>query len=255
MKRIWSKDETILALYLYYQIPFGKIHSTNSEIIKLANLIGRTPSAVCMKMCNLARFDKTLANRKVNGLKNGSKMDEYIWTEFEGRIGTLVAESNKILNYYLSDSEVVYEESIDNYIPKGNDINIMSRGRHGQDFFRRAVLSAYNYKCCITNVSIPELLIASHIKPWKDSNNDTEKLNPRNGLCLNAFFDKAFDTGLITLSQQYRIIISKRVKNECTNESDQYYFLKYEGKQINLPEKFKPDITYIEYHNDMIFKG
>lgn len=255
MKRLWLREEVILALYLYYQIPFGKIHSTNAEIIDLATLLGRTPAALCMKMCNLARFDITLANRKVNGLKNGSKLDQLIWNEFEGKSDLLIDESNKILNEYLNQGSAISEALTNEYIPRGGDIGIISSRRQGQEFFRASVLAAYNYKCCITNISIPELLIASHIKPWKDSNSEREKLNPRNGLCLNAFFDKAFDRGLITLSRKYEIVVAGEIKKRQLNEADKYWLLKYEGLKIDLPERFPPDLEYIEYHNDKIFIG
>lgn len=53
----WSREETILALDLYLKINFSKIGKDNVEIIRLANLIGRTPSSVAMKICNIASFD------------------------------------------------------------------------------------------------------------------------------------------------------------------------------------------------------
>ena len=49
----WSEDETILAFYYYCQIPFGKIHKTNPEIMHIASILGRTPSSVVLKMGNL----------------------------------------------------------------------------------------------------------------------------------------------------------------------------------------------------------
>lgn len=73
--------------------------------------------------------------------------------------------------------------------------------RVGQNYFRNAVLSAYESRCCMTGISVPEFLIASHIKPWKSSDDKKEKANPRNGLCLNALHDKAFDLGFITVDK------------------------------------------------------
>ena len=54
----------------------------------------------------------------------------------------------------------------------GNNKTIQSQARIGQNFFRKAVLSAYNYRCCITGLSIPSLLVASHIIPWREMNQD-----------------------------------------------------------------------------------
>lgn len=96
------------------------------------------------------------------------------------------------------------------------------------------------------------MLIASHIKPWKEST-DSEKTNPRNGLCLNALHDKAFDKGYITVKPNGQILISKDLKQ---NNSDiiKEYFLCYDEEMIHLPEKFLPDKVFLEYHNDVIFE-
>lgn len=66
--KIWTYDETLLAFELYCRIPFGKINSTHPEIIKLALLLNRTPAAVSMKMCNLARLDPEEIARGIKGL-------------------------------------------------------------------------------------------------------------------------------------------------------------------------------------------
>jgi len=249
----WLREETILALYLYFQVPFGEIHATYIEIIKLANLIGRTPSAVSMKMCNLARFDETLKRKNVNGLSNGSKLDELIWYEFVGDIGRLVEESERILKNY--DRKDITENILNEHVLEGKNVETLLKVRKGQAFFRKSVLAAYNYRCCVSGLCIPKLLIASHIKPWKDSNDKTEKLNPRNGLCLNPFFDKAFDKGFMTVTNQYKITISSIIKQTYHDDISRSCLIKYEGKYIKLPDKFAPDKIFIEYHNDVIFKG
>lgn len=78
-RKNWSREETILALYLCYQIPFSKRDKGNEEIIRFANIIGRTPDALVFKMMNLAHLDPTL---KQKGLSNGSKLDSVIFNEF-----------------------------------------------------------------------------------------------------------------------------------------------------------------------------
>ena len=81
-RKNWTREETILAFDLYCKVPFSKISKTNEKIIDLAKVIGRTPSAVGLKMANLARFDKELQSRDVSGMSHGSKLDEEIWNEF-----------------------------------------------------------------------------------------------------------------------------------------------------------------------------
>ena len=56
----WSRDETILAFELYCRTPLGKIGQSNPDIVELAELLGRTPGSVGLKMHNLAHFDSTL---------------------------------------------------------------------------------------------------------------------------------------------------------------------------------------------------
>ena len=76
----WSEDETILAFYYYCQIPFGKIHKTNPEIMHIASILGRTPSSVVLKMGNLGHVDPELQKRNVSGLSNASKTDKEVVT-------------------------------------------------------------------------------------------------------------------------------------------------------------------------------
>ena len=155
-----------------------------------------------------------------------------------------------MLNCRLSD---VVE--IDEYdaIPPGDYRNQIVRKRIGQVFFREAILRAYNNKCCITGINQTDLLIASHIKPWSVCDIQTEGTNPSNGLCLNAFHDKAFDKGLITLDKKFCVIVSNRIKDAAMDLATREWFMSYNKTQINLPDKFLPDRRFIEYHNDYVF--
>ncbi len=118
-----------------------------------------------------------------------------------------------------------------------------------------AVLNAYGGRCCITGIGNSTLLRASHIKPWKDSDAKTERTNPCNGVCLNPLHDVAFDKGLITFDTDYRVIVSKELLNSNMDEKTRKWFMAYSGKEIALPEKFYPDKSFIQYHNDVIFRG
>ncbi|MDM8211195.1 HNH endonuclease, partial [Mediterraneibacter glycyrrhizinilyticus] len=139
-------------------------------------------------------------------------------------------------------------------IPVGEYRDAKLKQRVGQYFFRMTVLNAYSNKCCVTGLEDSRLLIASHIKPWSESNEKTERTNPKNGLCLNALHDKAFDRGLITLNYNYEIIISSQLKNESMDEYTRAWFMNYDHKKIIMPSKFLPDHRFIEYHNDVIFQ-
>lgn len=252
----WTREETILVLDLYCKIPFSKISKTNEKIIDLARLINRSPSAVGLKMANLARFDGELRSRNISGMAHGSKLDEEIWNEFCNNWEELSYQAQKIL----ADKKQTTVEEMLNYddiekIPPGEYRESMVKTRVGQYFFRASVLSAYSNKCCITGLIVPALLVSSHIKPWRDSDIQTERTNPSNGLCLNALHDKAFDRGLITIDHDYKIIVSNKLKNADMDSETKEWIQHYDGSMILLPDRFLPGRKFIEYHNDVVFKG
>lgn len=80
--------------------------------------------------------------------------------------------------------------------------------RIGQDRFRAALIEYWKGVCPLTGISNIELLRASHIIPWKDCENDQERLNVYNGLLLSSLWDAAFDSGLISFDDLGRVIKS-----------------------------------------------
>ena len=107
------------------------------------------------------------------------------------------------------------------------------------------MLSGYGYKCCISGVSEPRLLVASHIVPWKED--ASIRLHPGNGLCLSAIHDRAFDKYLFSLTDDYRVLLSTRLK--CTRDRFlQDVFLPIEGTAITLPERFVPQQDFVQRH-------
>ena len=245
----WSREEEIIVFNLYCRIPFQKSSKNHPEVIKIANLIGRSPSAVNMKVGNFGSFDDTLKAKGIVGLTNASKLDKEIWDEFNGRWDELA---------YLSEMLIAQIQHTDTKelpaAPLGEDKIVNAKQRVNQNFFRSAVLASYCGHCCITGLPRSDLLIASHIKPWKDSS-DREKTDPRNGLCLNALHDKAFDKGYITVTPEYKVFVSHKIIDVQDSVAVEQYFLRYNGEKIALPEKFAPDKHYLEYHNDKIFLG
>ena len=120
------------------------------------------------------------------------------------------------------------------------------RVRLNQNVFRKIVLKIYNQSCCITGLNIPDINRASHIIPW--ATDKSKRLDPRNGLCLSATYDAAFDRNLISLDDDYRIILSKNLSDYYTNESVKSYFVDKEGTKIALPNSYFPKKAYLETH-------
>jgi putative restriction endonuclease len=250
---LWTKDELILTINLYCKIPFGKMHSNNPEVIILANLIGRSPNSVAYKLVNFASLDPSLQARGIKGALNSSKLDKEVWNEFYYHWDILPYESEKLLarfkNVSIEDLNGIEKEEI----PKqGKMRETLIKVRVNQNFFRKAVLAAYNYTCCITGLQNPELLIAGHIRPW--GLDEANRLNPRNGIIINSLHDKAFESGLLTITPDYRIKISSILKKQTKILSVKEYFLNYENKEIILPTKFLPDTDQLKYHNQERFK-
>lgn len=81
--------------------------------------------------------------------------------------------------------------------------------RVGQDVFRRGLLEYWEGRCAITGLAVPELLRASHIKPWADCDRDAERLDVFNGLLLGPHLDAAFDAGFVTVGENGVVLISE----------------------------------------------
>lgn len=248
----WTREETIVAFNVYCKIPFKSSSKTNPTIIKYANIIGRSPSALNMKIGNFGRLDPELRSRGIVGLGNGSKLDEIIWNEFNGNWEKLAFESELLIAQFQNLTiEQTVEFNLDN-LPQGKERETLIKVRVNQSFFRSTILSSYNQKCCITGLSIPDFLVASHIIPWKKD--EVNRLNPHNGLCLNSIHDKAFDKGFITITPDFKIRISEYFQDYSKENAVLDFFLKYENQPIILPDRFLPSRDFLNYHYQNIFK-
>lgn len=253
-RRLWTRDELILALNLYLKLPFGKLHSNTPEIIHLAKLINRTPGSVAMRLNNFASVDPYHQKRGITGLQGGRKQVEPIWGEFAERREELLFESEKILAQLENTTiEMKFRDELSGVDSLTGQSKVREvKTRVNQSVFRQIVLANYSSTCAFSGINIRPLLIASHIVPW--SENAKERLNPENGICLSALYDKAFDKGLMGISVKYEILIS----NELSTKEDQNYFARYfghlKGKTIKLPPKYYPKREFLEYHLENIYR-
>ena len=122
----------------------------------------------------------------------------------------------------------------------------LSTARVGQGQFRQNLLEAYGGTCPVTGIANAELLIASHIKPWKACNN-SERLDPNNGILLSALVDRLFDRGLISFSDDGRIVVSPTLSHA-------------DSKRCGLDRApafklFESSRRYMEYHRAIEFKS
>ena len=249
----WERDESILALYLYCQIPFAKTKANNPEVIHLAQIIGRTPGSVSRKLGNFGAFDPLLQSRGISGLIHVSHQDRAIWDEFHGSWERLVEIADSILSELNSDSvkspQVFKPNDIDD---RQTERPITRMQRLCQSFFRKTVLASYDNTCCICGLDIPRLLVASHIIPW--AVREDCRTAPENGLSLCSLHDRAFDAGLIAVSESNSILVSDtlaRSRSKAVND----YLLCYAGRQLNMPRRFPPHSENLNWHLKNIFQG
>jgi putative restriction endonuclease len=245
----WTREQLLIAFNLYCKIPFGQIYKSNPMIVALANQIGRTPSAMAMKMVNFASLDPVHQLRNVKGLQHASKEDKKIWAEFHENWESLGSESQRALQQV--NKAFGQEDALEFSGPSVTEIERSVKVRLGQRFFRDTVLASYNFNCAICRISLPVMLNASHIIPW--ALDKQRRADPRNGICLCVLHDRAFDRGLITVREDFKIAISKIIKKTNASKLYRVGLLEIEGEKISLPNRFGPDPAALAYHRERLF--
>jgi putative restriction endonuclease len=262
-RRIWTRSELIVAFNLYCKLRFGQCHGRNPQVVELARVLHRTPNAVAMKLCNFASFDSAHQRRGVAGLTNVGRADKAIWDEFNSEWNRLAVESEQAMRQMLGERgeepapDPAQErdfEQIATDVPSGPTESLrLQHVRLGQAFFRATVLASYNEQCCVCQLPCKALLIASHIIPW--AKRPELRLDPRNGLCLCAMHDKAFDRGLLAINSEMRIILSRSIEASISHPIIESMFIAFRDQSLHLPEKFESNPSYLEYHRINIYQA
>ena len=246
-RRPWSRDELLAAFNLYCRTPFGRLHRSNPDIVTLAARLGRSPSAVAMKLSNFASIDPAHRARNVHGLSNASRADKAIWDEFSANPEQVAFLSERSMHGLILGARPRRTGD-----PAGPTEVVRSiRSRLVQGFFRDAVLASYESQCAMCDIHLAELLTACHIIPWSKS--IQRRADPRNGLALCALHDRAFDRGLLTVGSDLRILLSGRLKVKLAGRMHRLALLELEHKELRMPHRFFPDPDALTYHRDTIF--
>lgn len=245
-KDTWTREQLIMALNVYCKIPFKDVKEWHPIIQKYAPLIGRTPVALKMKVGNFGRFDPVLKAKGIVGLSNGSKAEEPIWDEFWGNSEKLAYESEKLFAERAGKTVEEYSAIDTSTIPQGKEREAVVRLRVNQNFFREAVLTAYLNQCCITGISNAALLEACHISGWADDENN--RTNPKNGLCMTPTFHRAYDKFLMAITPDYEIVFSDEMLSGAKDETTLKFLRDLQGRHIIMPEKFTPEQDFLAKH-------
>lgn len=204
-----------------------------------------------MKLTNVASLDPAITSTGRKGLSGASAADKAMWEEMQVDWEQFAVKIQRAKQGFGFVDDGIFEpDSAVDYT--GSNKTVQATARVGQNFFRRAVLSAYGYQCCITGLAMPKLLVASHIVPWRID--EANRLNPRNGLCLSILHDKAFDLGIITVTDEMTVKVSERHETNL----DQFFrnaLAAYDGRLIALPDKFRPHADFLSYHRTNVFEA
>ncbi len=248
----WTRQQTLAALHIYFQLSFGQLHKGQPRIKQLANWIGRTPSSAAMKLTNIASLDPQIIARGRKGMDRASNQDKAIWQELQGNWDAVAleaaAEYERLATSHglPANADVIDELPEILEIAEGKTRLATVEVRVNQARFRKGILAIYNATCCISGLQHEKLVIASHIVPWSEDKQN--RLNPHNGLCLSALHDKAYDQGLITVMPDYTVRVSKTLKKYASNSYMSDALLRFDLQPINLPERFRPAPEFLAIH-------
>lgn len=255
----WTRDELIVALGIYHNLTFGQLHARQPVIIQLAEKLGRSPGSVAMKLCNFASLDPALKMRGIKGLEGAGVLDRDVWEEFHDNPEEIVPKSREILCEMFkagpnSEVEVLPKEGIKVRKRPQGDTEVVAtvKQRRGQEYFRDAVLNNFGGACGVSRIAVRQLLVASHILPWRS--HAAERLNVRNGLCLSRLHDAAFDIGLISFDDDLRMMLSPALRKHLPQRGIAENFEAYEGERLIIPEDAAlPELAFLATHRGSLF--
>lgn len=250
----WTREELILTLSVYFQLPFGRLNHSTKEVKELARLIGRSDNSAALRLVNFAACDPYITESGRTGMIAGMKVCKPIWDEFANDKEKLFMEAQRIkanlLHRPIEETLHLTSKELE-----GKEREIVIKQRVNQSVFRSMILYNYEERCAITGITIPDLLVASHIIPWAEST-PMQKLNPENGICLSALYDRAFDHGLITISpDDYTVCLSSALREYKTQAYFDKHFGSIAGQKLMMPIEHRPNRDYLAYHRDRIYLG
>lgn len=218
------------------------------------------------EILNLVKVEvKKMRDKKPNIFDNGDPaqtsypLNNYCSAALGSYINYIKFEQDKAADEIVNQEinpQTISEKLIRHFdiTKEGEDKITTAKHRRGQDYFRRMILNNYNSRCALTGIDVPQLLLASHIIPWSDVEYKNNRLNPCNGICLSALYDKAFDKGLITISpDDYKVCLSPALLEYESEDFFDKHFACIDGQKITLPTDYKPGKDFLAYHRDIVF--
>ncbi|GKY89333.1 restriction endonuclease [Sinisalibacter aestuarii] len=194
---------------------------------------------MALKLTNLAALDDSLPQK---GMAHASATDRAVWADF-------LATPDKVLAAFAAQQAPDSASGGDSFAERqaafaarqSETRSASVSPRIGQSFFREVILTSYRGRCALTGNDDARLLTASHIVGWAED--ETLRVNPANGICLNALHDRAFDRHLITFDEDYRLKIAGDVPRDARRALE-----KVESGRLEMPARFLPDQGFLDRH-------
>lgn len=185
----------------------------------------------------IAKFDRDFL------IEFGDVVDDgmYVYATVRGRVAVdSLARPQTSTSSIVPDLKAIFSKSMDT-----TEKETLANARVGQGAFRAGVLNMWDSSCCVTGSQTLDAIRASHIKPWRDSDN-AERLDPNNGLPLIATLDALFDAGLISFAESGTLMVSERL-----NAREQQV-LRLKGLNL-MKQPNERTSQYLAYHRDEVF--
>jgi hypothetical protein len=250
-----------------YDNGFEVVHKSDPSVVSLCSSLHQVKVDITVgnhEGAYALQFSGTLS---LPELKRGLNDELFLNGKIEAwnreLLGVVLKQAAE-LGIALPDGPIrLYKEQLDSYLNKnpeerssfsetaksmfqGTEREQLVKQRIGQNVYRDALFKYWKGCCAITTLDIPEILKASHIKPWVDCDNDSDRLNVYNGFLLSANYDALFDKGLITFDNKGLILYSNKLNESqiLAFESDKYKTLRW------IDERH---LSFLEWHRNHVF--
>lgn len=254
----FTEDESLLALELYMTIPRKDIRRDNPEIVDLSRFLtsagyARSPGSIKAKIENFKAFDPMYPGVSLGHTAN---IDRVVWENHFATGFTELAEAAEMARERLSQGIPTADNGTVEMPAIGGKTSIREvKVRVNQNIFRARVLTAYDFRCCITGMQTPGLIEACHIKDWKRCPEDSpDRLDPRNGLCMDILHHRSFDKGMFTIDENYKVELSPSLSEKEDRDVLEKFYWPYEGKVIApVVEAYRPSQEFLDWHRKNVF--
>lgn len=240
----FEKYTDLQADFYHYMVKFGGIaKKTSGDYVTRMKFLAHDYS-----------LDETLTKEKIDEIlrqEDFKRQERSVYTskkslsDFRAGLNKFLAFINSDYHKRIADSIITEIKAVENdNTIKMTEKDSIVKSRIGQGIFRKGLIE-YWHGCAISQCPLTWMLIASHIKPWRDADNQ-ERLDPYNGLLLLPNYDKLFDLGYISFNSKGKIMYSRlldKFDRETIGLTNNLHLVKLEEQHLK----------YLKYHNDNCF--